>query len=215
MTQSHSSAASRRGVLKGGAIGLGSVAGAFALSGASARAAEAGIAPSQASLAPDAALPAIGLGAGAAYFLQIDDITGESTDEEHKGWIELLSYSWGAASASAAPTGAGAAAARSTFSALNFMTPLSAASPSLFLATMDGRHIASAVLEGVRSGETRAVFLRLSMSDVVVTSYQTSASQEVPADSASLTFAQVTYSYWQQKEDGSMGSETKVSWPAG
>lgn len=211
MTQSQSSAASRRGVLKGGAIGLGSVAGAFALSGTSARAAEAGIAPGQAGVA----LPAIGLGIGADYFLQIDDITGESVDEQHKGWIELLSYSWGAASSSTAAAGAGAAAARSTFSALNFMTPLSAASPSLFLATMDGRHIASAVLEGVRSGETRAVFLRLSMSDVVVTSYQTSGSQELPTDSASLTFAKVTYSYWQQKEDGSMGSETKVTWPPG
>jgi type VI secretion system secreted protein Hcp len=29
------------------------------------------------------------------YFLKLDGIPGESTDKDHKGWIEISSYSWG------------------------------------------------------------------------------------------------------------------------
>ncbi|MDV3221811.1 type VI secretion system tube protein Hcp [Intrasporangium sp.] len=206
MPISQTSGASRRGVLKGGALGLGSVAGAFALSGVSSQAAEAGLVPAQAGLA------AAALGGPADYYLRIDDIKGESADEAHRDWIEVLSYSWGASSASAAATGAGAAAARSTISPLNVMTGLSAASPLLFLATMDGRHIASAVLEGVTADETRNRFLELRMADVVITSYQSSGSSSAPTDSASLTFSRIMYSYWQQKSDGSVGAKTSVTW---
>ena len=34
------------------------------------------------------------------YFLKIDGIDGESQDDKHKDWIEVLSFSWG-------PPGAG------------------------------------------------------------------------------------------------------------
>ena len=30
------------------------------------------------------------------HFLKIEGIEGESEDQEHKGWIDLLSWSWGA-----------------------------------------------------------------------------------------------------------------------
>ncbi|MCJ7600165.1 MAG: type VI secretion system tube protein Hcp, partial [Desulfobulbaceae bacterium] len=43
-------------------------------------------------------------------FLKIEGIDGESTDDKHKGWIEVLSYNWGVsqmASASASSSGGG------------------------------------------------------------------------------------------------------------
>ncbi len=211
MTHSQSSSASRRGVLKGGALSLGSVAGAFALSGVSAQAAEAGMVPAQAGLSPGAvAAPAIG--GRADYFLEIDGIKGESVDDGHRDWIDLFSFSWGASGGSTAVAGAGASSARSTISPLNVSMGLSAASPLLFLATMQGRRIASAVLEGVTAGESPSRFLELRMADVVVSSYASSAGGEAPTDSASLTFSKITYTYWQQRPDGSVGAETKVTW---
>lgn len=108
--------------------------------------------------------------------------------------------------------GAGASSARSTISPLNVSMGLSAASPLLFLATMQGRRIASAVLEGVTAGDSPSRFLELRMADVVVSSYASSAGGEAPTDSASLTFSKITYTYWQQRPDGSVGAETKVTW---
>lgn len=78
------------------------------------------------------------LAAGGA-FLKIDGIDGESTQADHKGEIELLSFTWGV---SRPP--AGARAARSTRAALNSFTivkRLDKASPKLMQACAMGRHI--------------------------------------------------------------------------
>ena len=42
------------------------------------------------------------------YFLKIDGIVGESTDDKHKGEIELASFSWGETQQAAGRGGAGA-----------------------------------------------------------------------------------------------------------
>jgi type VI protein secretion system component Hcp len=39
------------------------------------------------------------------YFLKIDGIDGESTDDKHKGWIDVVSWSWGAQQPSARGSG--------------------------------------------------------------------------------------------------------------
>ena len=46
-------------------------------------------------------LIAAGPSAAADWFLKLDKIQGESTDDRHKGEIEVLSWSWGVAQASA------------------------------------------------------------------------------------------------------------------
>jgi type VI secretion system secreted protein Hcp len=47
------------------------------------------------------ARPAL-IGAGTGAFVKIQGIRGESTDDKHKDWIEVLSFSWGAAQTSSA-----------------------------------------------------------------------------------------------------------------
>ena len=91
---------------------------------------------------------------------------------------------------------------------------LSQASPELFLAVMKGTHAAPAILEGVKSaGERRPVpFMRLSLEDVLVTNYQSSASDETPFDAFSLAYGRISYSYWRQDARGQMGPSR---WSAG
>nr|NIS53628.1 type VI secretion system tube protein Hcp [Phycisphaerae bacterium]NIU11189.1 type VI secretion system tube protein Hcp [Phycisphaerae bacterium]NIU59045.1 Hcp1 family type VI secretion system effector [Phycisphaerae bacterium]NIW95363.1 Hcp1 family type VI secretion system effector [Phycisphaerae bacterium] len=43
-------------------------------------------------------------------FLQIEGIPGESTDEKHKDWIEILSYSHGVSQSGAGSRSSGGAA---------------------------------------------------------------------------------------------------------
>lgn len=97
-------------------------------------------------------------------------------------------------------------------SAMSLTTPFGSASPRPFIATMDGRHLAEATLEGVSAGERPFVFVRFDMVDVVITSYQTSAGDSAPSESFSLEFAKVTYTYWSQKPDGALGEEISVTW---
>ncbi len=45
-------------------------------------------------------------------FLKLDGIPGESTDDKHKDWIELLSYNWGATQMGSATASSSGGASR-------------------------------------------------------------------------------------------------------
>jgi type VI secretion system secreted protein Hcp len=200
--------ATRRNLLKGGALGLGTLGGGLALSGMSASFAAA------ADPLTGAPMAAVASAGSADYFLSIDGIPGESADVDHRDWIEVLSYSWGASSAGSTTVSGGSGAGKATVTDLFVSSLLSQASPQLFLSVMNGKHAPTAVLEGVRSsGEGDPVrFMRLSLDDVLVTSYQTGAAEETPFDAFSLAYSRISYSYWRQDARGQTGPEQVVRW---
>ncbi len=109
------------------------------------------------------------------YFLKIDGIEGESTDDKHKSEIDVESFSWGVSQTRTAAAG-GAGAGRAAFQDLKFTSLVSKASPSLFLKSATGQFIKFAVLTARKSGgELQEEFLKITLSDVLVSSYQTSA----------------------------------------
>ena len=199
--------ATRRNLLKGGAVGLGALGGGIALSGVS------GAAAASAGSLTGSSLAAFSGVGPANYYLTIDGIPGESLDQDHLNWIEVFDFNWGASSALAA-TGGGGATGKATVTDLSVSSLLSQASPKLFLAVMSGRHARSAVLEGVKpaGAERPAPFMRLSLEDVIVTGYESRASDETPQDEFSLAYAKISFSYWMQQDDGSMGEEQVVRW---
>ncbi|MBC9820547.1 type VI secretion system tube protein Hcp [Terrabacter sp. MAHUQ-38] len=195
----------RRGALKTGALGLGGLTGALALSGSGVAAAA-----EPPSMATVAALAGVGSG---DYFLQLDPILGDSVDDEHRRWIDVMSFSWGASNASSV-SGSGWSASKSTISGLSLMAETGSASPQLFLRTMNGKRLATGVLQGVTSGEARTKFLEIELRDVAVTSYQTSASEGggSPTDSFSLAFAIIKYSIFLQSATGGVGETISATW---
>jgi type VI secretion system secreted protein Hcp len=103
-------------------------------------------------------------------FLKIDGIPGESTDDGHTDWIEVLSYSCGIsqnASASAS-SGGGATAERADFSELSIVKSLDKASPKLAVACADGTHIASVVLELCRAGGDKLKYMEYKLTNCIV-----------------------------------------------
>jgi type VI secretion system secreted protein Hcp len=147
------------------------------------------------------------------YFLRVDGIQGESADAKHKGEIEVLSWSWGETQPTP-PGPGGGGAGKVEMSDLTVVTRVSKASPHLLLACASGKHIKSAVLTGRKAGKGQQEFLTFSLSDILVSSYQTggSGSVEPPMDSVSLNFAKIQVEYKEQKADGSLGETVKVGW---
>jgi len=45
--------------------------------------------------------------ASADYFLKIDGVDGESSDDKHKNQIDILSWSWGASNSGSMASGGG------------------------------------------------------------------------------------------------------------
>ena len=150
--------------------------------------------------------------AGFQYFLKLDGIAGESADAKHKGEIDVESWSWGETQPTPAGGGSGAGAGRVQMQDLNVTAAMSKASPQLMLACASGQHIKSAVLTGRHSGQAQREFLTFSLSDVLVSGYQTGGSEAAPAlDSVSLSFARIQIEYKAVQADGKLVS-TKAGW---
>jgi type VI secretion system secreted protein Hcp len=148
------------------------------------------------------------------YFLKLDGIPGESADAKHKDEIDVLSWSWGESQPTPpTPGGGGGGAGKVAMTDLHVSANLSKASPQLLLACATGTHVKSAVLTGRKAGKAQAEFLTFSLSDVLVSAYQTGgATAEAPLDAISLSFSKIEMTYRQQTAKGSLGPPIRVGW---
>jgi type VI secretion system secreted protein Hcp len=151
----------------------------------------------------------------ADYFLQIAGITGESTDAKHKGWIDVLSWSWSESNPGTQVVGGAGGAGKVQMQDLQVMTEMSKASPALFAACASGQHMKDAKLAGVKAGAMQQEFLTITLKDVIITSYSTAASScDGVMDSASLGFSSIQVEYRPQKADGSLDAAVTAGWDA-
>jgi type VI secretion system secreted protein Hcp len=88
---------------------------------------------------------------------------------------------------------------------------MSKASPKLLLACATGEHIKEANFTARKSGQLPVDFLKIKLTDVLVSSYQTGGSGDVlPMDQLSLNFAKIEFSYYPQRPDGSLEAPITV-----
>ena len=113
------------------------------------------------------------------YFLKIDGIQGESKADKHKDEIDIQSFSWGATQSGTFAVGGGGGAGKVSMQDFHFTMPDNKASPALFLACAQGDHIKSAILTCRKAGKEQQEFLKVTMSDILVSSFQTGGWQEV------------------------------------
>ena len=147
------------------------------------------------------------------YFLKLDGIPGESVDAKHKGEIDVLSWSWGESLPTPANPASGGGSGKVAMTDLHVSANLSKASPQLLLACAAGTHVKSAVLTGRKGGKAQAEFLTFSLSDVLVSAYQTGgATAEAPLDSISLSFSKIEMTYREQSAKGGLGPPIRVGW---
>lgn len=149
-------------------------------------------------------------------FLKLDGINGESRDSKHKGEIEIESFSWGASNSGSAAHagGAGGGAGKVSMQDFSFVTRVSKASPQLFLACASGQHIRSGLLTVRRAGERQEEFLKVTMSDVLVSSWKQegTAGDDALTDQVSMNFAKVKIDYYEQSPSGGLGEVTSAGW---
>jgi type VI secretion system secreted protein Hcp len=149
------------------------------------------------------------------YFLKIEGVDSESTDDKHKGEIELESFSWGETQSGTAGRGGGAGAGKVQPQDFNFVKRTDKGSPVLFVGCATGQHFKSAILTARKAGGGQQDYLKVTMSDVLISSYQVggaSHSELVPTEQVSLNFAKLEMSYKEQKADGSLGGEVKQTY---
>src|SRR5512140_2425488 len=93
------------------------------------------------------------------YFLKIEGIEGESEDSEHKGWIDVLSWSWGETQTGTMAYGGGGGGGKVSMQDFHFVMRVCKASPKLLEACASGQHYGSATLEARKAGGGQKKFL--------------------------------------------------------
>src|SRR4051794_24002818 len=110
------------------------------------------------------------------YFLKIDGIEGESHDAKHKAEIQIDSFSWSEKQTGTQMGGGGGGAGKVAMGDFHFTMKVNKSSPKLMLACACGEHIPKAVLSCRKAGGKQEGFYKITLSDLLVSSYQTSGS---------------------------------------
>src|SRR5262245_26811220 len=126
-------------------------------------------------------------------FLKIDDVEGDSDDRNHKGEIDVQSFSWGESQAGTGGAGGGGGTGRVSFQDFHFTMLVNKASPVLMAACATGKHFKEAKLTCRKGGGGGVEFLTIKMNDILVSSYQTAGNtgDDVPVDEIGLNFAKI------------------------
>ena len=130
------------------------------------------------------------------FLLEIDGIKGESQDSKHKETIEIESFSWGASNSGSHSAGMGGGSGKVSLQDLHCTANVSKASPVLFLKCCTGEHIKKAVLHVRKQGKEQQEFYKVTLEDLLVSSYQSGDStggNPVPTDQFSLNFTKIKY----------------------
>jgi type VI secretion system Hcp family effector len=133
-----------------------------------------------------------GFGGGGRTFLKLDGIKGESTDKDHKGDIELSSFSIGAGGAQHG-SGGGGGAGKVSFQSFTITKKLDKASPALFKAAATGVHFKEATIVFARkAGKGQMDYLEYKLDQVLISSIQDGTSQKAaPIEQVTFNFAKI------------------------
>jgi type VI secretion system secreted protein Hcp len=147
-------------------------------------------------------------------FLKIDEIPGESTDDKHKDWIELLSYSHGVSQPSRVVGGGGAEPCKhEDFSLVKL---LDKASPKLALYCCDGKHFPKVEIELCRATGDKQKYMEYVLSDVIVSSVKPSAGTRIndvlPLEEVSFNYGKIEWTYTIIGEDGLPAGDVIAQW---
>jgi type VI secretion system secreted protein Hcp len=141
-------------------------------------------------------------------FLKLGDIKGESVDDKHKDEIDVLSWSWGATQSGTTHLGSGGGAGKVAVQDLHITKYTDSASPNLWLHCCTGKHYDEATFIVRKAGDKPLEYLKIKMSEVMITSITTGGSggDDRLTENVTLNFAKFKQEYTPQKADGSGGA---------
>ncbi|QNB14634.1 Hcp family type VI secretion system effector [Paraburkholderia tropica] len=140
-------------------------------------------------------------------FIKINGIDGEAKDAAHQSEIEVTSWGWHISQQSNMHMGSGGGAGKATVDDLTFVHQVDRASPNLMKYCLTGKHIDQAVLTVRKAGGNPLEYLKLTMSDVIVTQVFPSGSNSDNGitEQVRLSFSKVKQEYVVQNAQGGSG----------
>lgn len=147
---------------------------------------------------------ASGVASMAGCSLMLEGVSGPSSD----GSVPLHSFSWGVSNPTSIGS-SGLSAGKVSLSDLSIMKRVDRTSPALFTRATMGTRSKSAVLS-CRDGSGE--YYRVTLQDVVISSYVSQSGEAMPMESLSLNFTKIEFSYAPQKADGTLDVAVKATY---
>ncbi|MEM9371625.1 MAG: type VI secretion system tube protein Hcp [Pseudomonadota bacterium] len=146
-------------------------------------------------------------------YLKMPDIDGESRRADHEGEIDIVDIQWGMAQASSMQIGSGRTSSRASVEPFAMSKVYDASSPYLALACMQGKAFDEVEISFRKdSGDAHLDYLKITLTNVVISSYNMSSGGEEIMDNFSLSFEKVAVLYTVQADDHSSGDEHEIEY---
>jgi type VI secretion system secreted protein Hcp len=152
-------------------------------------------------------------------FLKVEGIPGESKDEKHPDWIEILSYSHGFSQppSNTVSSVGGAGSGRVNMQDFSVVKHIDKASAKLAEACCTGKHIPSVILEICRAGGDKLKYMEYKMSDTMVSGVRpggtSQGGDEVPLEEVAFNFGKIEWTYTQQdRKTGAAAGNVAAGW---
>jgi type VI secretion system secreted protein Hcp len=152
-------------------------------------------------------------------FLKVDGVPGESSDDKHKEWIELLSYSHGVSQpgSGSASSGGGRSAERCDHQDFSVVKTLDKASPKLALYCCNGKHLKEVSVELCRATGDKQKYMAYKLSDVIVSSVRPGGSAQggeaLPLEEVSFNYGKIEWTYTEtDHKTGKAKGDVKANW---
>lgn len=152
-----------------------------------------------------------------AGFIKFDGIEGESLDKDHKGWINVLSFSQTIHQPGGNATGTARRRGDVILDDLQVSKLLDKSSPKIAEAVCSGKVFPKVEIELTASytDAGRVTYYRYELKNVLVSSYQvsgTAQSEEVPSESFSLNFEEIKVTYTENDSKGKKKGNVEYGW---
>lgn len=137
-------------------------------------------------------------------FLKLNGIKGESIDHKHADELDVLAWSWGASNSGSAGQGGGLGSGKVNQQDISFTKYIDASSAALWQAVCTGKHIPDATLVVRKAGDKPLEYLKITMTDVLISSFSTGGSggEDRLTENITLNFAKVKMEYQKQDKTG-------------
>lgn len=149
-------------------------------------------------------------------FLKIEGVDGESTDDAHDKWIEILSFNHGVTQpASGASATGGRTGGRADFQNLMVSKTIDNSTPDLCIKCAKGEHIPKVELELCLAAGDKHTFMKYTLEDCIVTSVSpggATTGETKPLEAVTFAYGKIKWEYTPIDHTGKPGSTTDRTW---
>lgn len=148
-------------------------------------------------------------------YMKLQGIDGDSTDEKHPKWIELLSYAVGHSLLMDGTKSKGTrSSGKANFQDFTIAKQMDSTSPQIADHVARGQHIPEITIELCRATGEKTVYMKYVLKDVVISSYQVSGSTGggEPTESLSFDYSEIHWVYTPADVKGKKAADMKKGW---